>query len=305
MDLKAIIKENDALFYMAARLRQDWYKLRYSDKAMVEHIFKQHFGRRPDLENPQSFAEKIQWLKLYWYDELAVRCADKYLVREVVRDAIGEEYLNELYGVYDRLEDIHPETLPESFVLKGTHGSHFNIICRDKAALDWDREFQKLRRWSKVNYYWQNREWVYRDLKPRFVAERFLDDGSGSSLTDYKFYCFGGEPAFCQVIRNRGNGESIDMFDLDWQHLPFTGLRKIPVSRNQIPCPSCYQEMIGLARKLAAPFPFVRADFYCVEERPVFGELTFFPQSGLGEFTPMDYDKKIAQMLVLPTPKEN
>ena len=300
MSLKAIIKQHDGLLWAATRARQAYYKACFSDRAMVERIYRAHFGRNPDLENPKSFAEKIQWLKLNWYDPLACKCADKYLVRDYVRETVGEEYLNELYKVYDRVEDVRPDELPDRFVLKGTHGSHFNIICRDRSALDWDREMRKLRRWSGINYYWQNREWVYRDLTPRFIAEKYLDDGTGASLTDYKFYCFGGEPAFCQVIRNRDHGESIDLFDLAWNRLPFTGLREIPPSKTPVEAPPRYAEMAELARKLAAPFPFVRADFYSVGGQPVFGELTFFPQSGLGSFTPEKYDREVADRLILP-----
>lgn len=297
MQINEIVKRNDTLLYILTLLRQNYYRLFFDDTRMVRNLYKKRFGKYPNLENPCSFAEKIQCLKLYWYDELAVRCADKYLVREYVANTIGEEYLNTLIGVYDSVNTIDFKSLPVKFVVKGTHGSHFNIICRDKNRIDWNKEIVKLKRWSKINYYWQNREWVYRDLKPRFIVEEFLDDNTGSSLTDYKFYCFNGEPAFCQVIRNRGKNESIDFYDLEWKHLPFTGLRRIPFADSKIPKPEGYELMTDLAKKLATPFPFVRADFYNIFGKIVFGELTFFPQSGLGEFTPIEYDKKIANRL--------
>lgn len=297
MQIDKIVKRNDTLLYILTLLRQNYYRLFFDDIRMIRYIYKKRFGKYPDLKNPRSFAEKIQCLKLYWYDELAVRCADKYLVREYVAHTIGEEYLNTLIGIYDCIEAIDFQSLPDKFVVKGTHGSHFNIICVDKSIIDWNKEVEKLKRWSKINYYWQNREWVYRDLKPRFVVEDFLDDNSGSSLTDYKFYCFNGEPAFCQVIRNRGENESIDFYDLEWNHLPFTGLRRIPFADSKIPKPERYGLMINLARKLATPFPFVRADFYNIKGRIIFGELTFFPQSGLGEFLPIKYDRMISEKI--------
>lgn len=297
MQSNEIIKRNEWLLYILTLLRQTYYRLFFDDTRMVRYIYKKRFGKYPNLETPSSFAEKIQWLKLHWYDELAARCADKYLVREYVTHIIGEEYLNNLLGVYDSVETIDFQSLPEKFVVKGTHGSHFNIICGDKSKIAWNKELAKLKRWSKINYYWQNREWVYRDLKPRFIVEEYLDDNTGSSLTDYKFFCFNGEPKFCQVIQNRGQNESIDFYDLEWNHLPFTGLRRIPFADSKIPKPERYELMIELARKLAAPFPFVRADFYNIGGRIIFGELTFFPQSGLGEFTPIEYDKKISDML--------
>ena len=298
--IKEIVKRNDRLLFFLTRCRQSYYRFFFDDEHMIRQIYKKHFGRYPDLDNPKSFGEKIQWLKLNWYDDLAVQCADKYLVRDYIEKTIGGEYLNELLGVYEDIDKIDFNSLPNQFVIKGTHGSHFNIICRDKTKIDWEKEKAKLRRWSTINYYWQNREWVYKDLKPRFIVEKFLDDRSGSSLTDYKFYCFNGEPAFCQVIKNRGQNESIDFYDLEWKHLPFTGLRKMPVADSKIRKPEGYEKMVELARKLAAPFPFVRADFYNIEGRILFGELTFFPQSGLGVFSPIEYDGKIAEMLALP-----
>lgn len=298
--IEAMVKNTDWLFYTLTRIRQAYYRYFFDDEKMVKHIYKQRFGTYPNLAEPSSFAEKIQWLKLYWYDELAVQCADKYLVRSYVSETIGENYLNELLGVYEDINTIDFETLPEHFVLKGTHGSHFNIICSDKSSLDWNKEKAKLRRWSSINYYWQNREWVYRDLKPRFIVEKYLDDKSGSSLTDYKFYCFNGEPKFCQIIKNRGVNESIDFYDLEWKHLPFTGLRRINFSDLNISKPKGYELMIELAKKLASPFLFVRVDFYNIDGRIIFGELTFFPQSGLGEFSPIEYDRKIAEQLILP-----
>ena len=300
MSLDQIVKSNDRLLYVLTKIRQEYYRLFFNDEKMVKHIYKKRFGTYPDLKGPKSFAEKIQWLKLNWYDDLAVKCADKYLVREYIEKTIGPEYLNDLLGVYEDIEAIDFSSLPEKFVLKGTHGSHFNIICADKTKLDWEKEKAKLKRWSSINYYWQNREWVYRDLKPRFIVEKFLDDKSGTSLTDYKFYCFNGEPAFCQVIKNRGKNESIDFYDLKWEHLPFTGLRRIPFADSKIPKPEGYEKMVELARSLAGPFPFVRADFYNIQGRILFGELTFFPQSGLGVFTPEQYDKEIADRIILP-----
>ncbi len=298
--IEDFVKNHDQLLYILTRVRQHYYRVFFSDEKMVRYIYKKRFGREPNLQDPQTFAEKIQWLKLNWYDELAVKCADKFLVREYIESRIGAEYLNDLLGVYEDIEKIDISALPDQFVLKGTHGSHFNIICRDKTKLDWKLEKAKLKRWSTINYYWQNREWVYRDLKPAFIVEKFLDDKSGSSLTDYKFYCFNGDPAFCQVIKNRGKNESIDFYDLNWEHLPFTGLRRIPFADSKISKPEGYEKMVELARALAQSFPFVRADFYNIEGRILFGELTFFPQSGLGEFTPIEYDRQIANKMILP-----
>ena len=304
--LNDLVKKNDTLFYWSTKLRQLYYRYCFTDEGMIRHIFMKRSGVYPDLENPRTFMEKIQWLKLHWYDPLACRCADKYLVREYVEKTIGGEYLNEIYAVWDSAEDVDLNVLPDQFVLKGTHGSHFNIICKDKAALDWEKEKKKLIRWSSINYYWQNREWVYKDLKPRYIAERFLDDGSGSCLIDYKIHCFNGKPMYCQVICDRvvDRDESMDWFDTEWNLMPFTGLRKHPKRRPDMPKPENYETMIEIAGKLAAPFPYVRVDLYNIHGKIVFGELTFFPGSGLGTFTPGEYNEIIGAQLTLPEPKE-
>lgn len=298
--MKSIIKDFDSILFIATEVRQKYYQLFFSDEKMVRRLYRKCFGKEPDLDDPKSFAEKIQWLKLFWYDELACDCADKYLVREYVEKSVGKSCLNTIYGVYDSVSDIDFNELPDQFVLKGTHGSHFNIICKDKSKLNWKKEINRLKRWSKINYFWQNREWVYKDLKPRFICEKYLDDGTGSSLTDYKFYCFSGQPAFCQVIRNRGANETIDIYDLNWKKLPFSGLRSRPGSQKEAEKPKSYGEMIEISKRLSERFPFVRADFYDINGTAVFGELTFFPQSGLGKFEPEEYDRKIAELLVLP-----
>ena len=300
----SFIKNNDTLFYLATRARQQVYRYCYTDEGMIRHIFRIRNGFYPDLENPKTFSEKIQWLKLHWYDPLACTCADKYAVREHVKKSIGEEYLNELYGVWNSPDEVDLDVLPEQFVLKGTHGSHFNIICRDKKALNWEKEKNKLIRWSSINYYWQNREWVYRDLKPRYIAEKFLDDGTGTSLTDYKIHCFNGEPMYCQRIMNRDTNESMDWFDKDWNLMPFTGMMKNPPHHPSKHRPAHYDTMFEIARALAKPFPYVRVDLYDIHDRVLFGELTFFPGSGLGTFTPPEYNTIIGDMLVLPPPKE-
>lgn len=156
-------------------------------------------GSEVNFKNPKMFNGKLQWFKLNWYDPLATKCADKYEVRKFVADRIGEEYLNELYEVYESVDEIDIDKLPKPFVLKGTHGSGFNIICKDKYKMDWDTEFKKMRRWLKTNYYWGNCEWVYKNIKPRIVCEKYMSTDDGKLLKDYKFFCFDGEPEFVSV----------------------------------------------------------------------------------------------------------
>ncbi len=303
--IKNVLKKSELIVKTYDKLKEFYYKYCISDVNLIRKEFKEEVGREVNLEDPVRFNDKLQWLKLNWYDPLATKCADKYEVREIIEDKIGKEYLNELYEVYESVDEIDLNKLPNSFVLKGTHGSGFNIVCKDKNKMDWDIEFRKMRRWLRINYYWQNREWVYRDIKPRIVCEKFLiEDDKCSSLTDYKFFCFSGKPMYCQVIRGRNDNETIDFYDVEWNHMPFTGLRSLPNSDKSYTKPEKYEEMLELAKKLSGRFPFVRVDFYYVKGKIYFGELTFFPLSGFGKFEPEEWDVKIGNLLKLPKPNK-
>lgn len=295
------LKKNENIVRIYDKIKKFYYLHLISDEQVIKKRFKQRLGREVNLKSPATFADKQQWLKLNWYDPLATKCADKYEVREIIKEKIGEEYLNEIIAIYESVNEIDINKLPDKFVLKGTHGSGFNIICKDKSKMNWDEEFNKMRRWLRTNYYLQNREWVYKDQKPRIICEKFLaEDDEINNLTDYKFFCFSGRPFYCQVIRGRGENETIDFYDLDWNHMPFNGLRKFPMSTNKFDKPKEYEKMIELATNLAEGFPFVRVDFYYVKEEIIFGELTFFPLSGIGEFTPDEWNYKIGQLIDLP-----
>ncbi len=279
-------------------LKYYYYKSLINDEKVIRNTFKKRVGRELNLDNPEQFNDKLQWLKLNWRDPLATKCADKYEVRYFVKERIGEDYLNDLYEVYESVEEINISKLPKAFVLKGTHGSGFNIICKDKNKLDWDKEYKKMKRWLKKNYYWEKREWVYKDIKPRIICEKYMSEGEQTvALTDYKFFCFNGEAKYCQVIRGRGENETIDFYNEDWEHMDFTGLRPLPNSNSKYLKPEKYEQMINLASTLSKGFPFVRVDFYYVNNVIIFGELTFFPQSGMGSFYPLEWNKKVGDML--------
>src|SRR5699024_10176066 len=220
-------------------------------------------------------------------------------------EIIGTQYLNELYAVYDDVSDIDITKIPKSFVLKGTHGSGYNLICKNKYHHDWKKEKKKMKRWLTQNYYWSKREWVYKDIKPRIVCERYLSEAENSScgLTDYKFYCFNGVPHFCQIIRGRGGQDMIDFYNMEWEHMPFVGMRLLTNSNDQIKKPKAYNEMIDLSKMLSKGFSFVRVDCYYVDNRIYFGEMTFFPTSGMGKFNPPEWNRKLGQRLILPETK--
>lgn len=279
-----------------------FYRFFLSDEKAIKKQFKKRLNRLPELDEPKLFTDKLQWLKLNWYDHKAVNMADKYAVRKIVAEKIGEKYLNELYDVYESVDEIEFSNLPVSFVLKGTHGSGFNIICKNKYELDWKKEKKKMKKWLSENYFWKKREWIYKDIPPRIICEKLLiEKNSGeNNLADYKFYCFQGKPHYCQVIRGRGGQETIDFFNMEWEHLPFTGMRILPNSQKEIYKPKGFNTMVKLAEILAENFPFVRVDFYYVNESIIFGEMTFFPTSGMGKFEPANWDKRLGDLVVLP-----
>ena len=209
------LKNNEAIVRTYDKFKEFYYRHVISDEELIRKKFKKRLGREVDLENPIKFNDKLQWLKLNWHDPVATKCADKYEVREIIKEKIGEEYLNELIGVYESVDEINIDELPEKFVLKGTHGSGFNIICKDKNELNWDLEFKKMRRWLKNNYYLSNREWVYRDIKPRIICEKYLEEFETGELRDYKIFCFNGEPKVIEVDFDRFKNHKRNFYDLD------------------------------------------------------------------------------------------
>lgn len=270
---------------------------------MIEDIktqFSKSLGYELDLRQPRTFNEKIQWLKLNYRDELMTQCADKYRVRDYVRETIGEEYLIPLLGVHDFPDDIDFHELPDRFVLKTNHGSGQNIICRDKTVFNEVEAKQKFREWIKPesNHYFYSYEWCYKDIPPKIVIEKYIAEAQGDDVVDYKFMCFGGVAKMVFTCSERSEGElKVDFFDLSWNHLPFT--RHYPNAKHPPKKPERLQDMIVLAEKLSAPFPFVRVDFYEIRGKIFFGELTFYPGNGMEEFSPFEWDVRLGDLLML------
>ncbi|MCP4265134.1 MAG: hypothetical protein GY777_06095 [Candidatus Brocadiaceae bacterium] len=272
---------------------------KYSDLESVNRLYYSHANRYPDLKAPTLFSEKLQWLKLYYRDDIMEQCADKYEVRKYVEEKGYADTLNELLGIYDKVEDINIEKLPNRFVLKGAHGSAWNIICKDKSKVNWTAWHLIMKSWLKHNIFWNGREWIYKDAKPRMVCEKYLEDVCGN-LIDYKFFCFNGEPKFVQVNMGRGKKQQIQNFyNLQWKLLPF-GKDINPSFDVDIQEPQNFKYMIDIAKDLSSPFSFVRTDLYNINGKVVFGELTFFPASGMPDFIPSEYDSIVGKMLELP-----
>lgn len=267
----------------------------WDDEKAVKRYYKKRSGRLPDLVNPKRFSEKMQWYKLNRRNPLMSVCADKYDVRQYIAECGYEHILNECYGVFNKVEDIPINDLPNQFVLKASHASGWNLIVQDKAKINWKAEKKTMKLWLKQDIYWGGREWVYKDLKHRIVAEKYLEDESGG-LLDYKFYCFNGEPAFLQLEVGRYTANNTrNFYDMNWNLLPFG--KELPHNPNiDVPVPACFDEMKSIAKDLCKPFSYVRVDLYQVQGKVYFGELTFFPAGGAPDFVPAEYDEIVGQM---------
>lgn len=272
------------------------------DTVFIKLQYRWFMKKKLNLINPEALTEKIQWLKLYWRDPAWTICADKYKVRDYVRDRIGEGCLIPLLGVYERVEDIKLDILPDSFVLKVNHGTGQNIICKNKANVNWKNAFKKLNDYMQFNLYLYTREWGYKNIEPKIICEEYIAD-NGRSPDDYKIFCFNGEPRIIKVDSDRFNYHKINFFDLGWNVLPF-GLKDYPRSKENIEKPNNLSKMIEYSRILSKDFLFVRVDFYNIKNRIYFGELTFTPGNGMHAYDPEEYDVILGSYLKLPTLKE-
>lgn len=264
------------------------------------HIY---MNRKLDLVHPKRFTEKIQLYKLKYRIPAMLQCTDKYEVRKYIKDQKLENILIPLIGVYSKVEEIDFDSLPNCFVAKTTDGGGNNqvLLCKNKDSLNNKLFVNKLNLWLKAPKPKKpiGREWAYENGYPRrIVIEQLLREEGDKELIDYKFWCFNGEPRYCQVIGGRSEIETIDFFDMNWIHQPFRGLNR--ACRNAIITPKKpirFEEMKDIARKLSNAFPFVRVDLYEVSNKIYFGELTFYPASGYGGFTPDSYDYELGSYL--------
>lgn len=274
-----------------------------SDQIYIRIAYYLHTGRRLHLNPPITFCEKMQWLKLNDRNPLYARLVDKYEVKDYVSNIIGSKYIIKTLGVWDKVEEIDYNQLPQRFVLKTTHdGGGGGVILCDKDNLDVSFIQRKMRASQKHNIYKTLREYPYKNIRPRIMAEEFIQqtEGTKKGMTDYKFYCFNGEPKFCQVKTHDDREDCIDIFDLQWNLLPFTALNpKHKHARITPQKPPNFDEMVILAEKLCLFAVFVRVDFYNVQGRVLFGEITFYPASGMGSFCPSKFDKIYGKELVI------
>lgn len=274
-----------------------------SAEEFLRRKYRFSMGRELDLDHPTAYTEKLQWLKLYDHQPVYTTMVDKYAVKAYVTDTIGAEYVVPLLGVWERAEDIDFDSLPQRFVLKTTHDSGGIVVCKDKAALDIPAAKKKLRFFLNRDYYSCNREWPYKNVKPRIIAEAYMEDPRQGELRDYKFFTFGGEPKVLYIAQGRGRGEPTvaDFFDMEFNHLPFSidhDMAPVPPEK-----PVNFELMKELAAKLSQGTPQLRVDFYEVDGHVYFGEMTFFHCSGMAPFHPEEWDRIFGDWVTLP-PKQ-
>lgn len=282
------------------------YFKNFSDATTVKLLHFGAFGKRLDLKNPQTFDEKLQWLKAYDHNPLYTGMADKYLAKEYIAEHAGEEYVIKTLGVWDTFDQIDFDTLPDKFVLKTTHDSGGICICTDKNTFDIEKAREKLQKRLKENYYLRNREWVYKDIKPRIIAEEYMEDAETKELRDYKFFCFNGKAHCLALITNRHSvtGEfGLDYFDREYNHLNLTSLCH-PHAAVMPEKPRHFEEMVELADKLSVGFPHIRIDFYEANDKIYVGEFTFYPMAGYEQLDPPEWEKEWGDLIDLSLVKE-
>lgn len=277
------------------------------DKPYLQMVFFKHFHRFINWKAPQTFNEKLQWLKIYDRNPFYTKLVDKYAVREYIKDQIGEEYLIPIAGgPWKSADEIDFDALPDRFVLKCTHDSKSVIICRNKAEFDAEASKKSIASHLSRNMFWYGREWPYKNVPPRVIAEQYMEDSDGTGgLTDYKFHFFSGECKAILVIGNRfgANGVEKDFYSTEWEHLDLTRGKSMHSSAETVR-PDNLDEMLKLGKILARDYPFVRIDFYNINGKIYFGEITFYPASGFIPFHPDKWDRTFGDWIKIQTDRE-
>lgn len=275
------------------------------DYFWINRLYQKNMRERLNLRNPQTFNEKLQWLKLYDRNSLYTTLVDKYGVRDYIKEKIGEEYLIPLIGgPWKNVDEIPFDSLPNQFVLKTTHDSGGVVICKDKENFDINGAKNKLKKSLKNNFYYVGREWPYKNVQPQIIAEKYMSDSDRDELTDYKLMCFNGKHKCTFICEDRfsKDGLKVTFYDKDWNIMPFE--RHYPRNSVKKDKPITYDKMVELAETLSQGIPFVRVDFYEIQGKIYFGELTFYPGSGFEEFNPPEWDRILGDWLVLPEKKK-
>ncbi len=271
------------------------------DKAYLKLKYRASIGKKLNLKEPKTYNEKLQWLKLYDRNPQYTKLVDKYEVKSYVAERIGEEYIIPTLGVWDNVEDIDFDALPDQFVLKCTHDSGGLVICKDKSKLDIEAAKRKLSQSLKSDFYYVGREWPYKNVKPRILAEAYMEDAETAELRDYKFYCFDGKAKAVLIATDRQKEDEkakYDFYDMDFQHLDFR--RGCQNSKKALKKPESFETMLKIVGTLSKGFPHVRVDLYEVDGKDYFGEMTFYPGNGMVPFDPEEWDYTFGSWIKLP-----
>ncbi len=289
-----IYKPYKILLYLVSR-----NMIYMEDTAFLKLKYKNIIGEKLNLNNPQTFNEKLQWLKLNDRKDIYTTMVDKYEVKKYVSDVIGEKYIIPTLGIYNSFDEIDFEKLPNKFVVKCTHDSGSTIICKDKKKFDIKKAKKKINKALKYNYYYAGREWPYKNVKPRIIIEEYIEDEELKDLRDYKFFCFNGKVNLFKVDFNRFLEHRANYYDKNLKLLEFGEEVCPPDFEKKIEIPKDIMKMILLAEKLANGTKFVRIDFYYTNKKIYFGEMTFYPASGFGKFIPDSWDERLGEMINL------
>jgi TupA-like ATPgrasp len=266
------------------------------DKLYIKLVYFKLNREWINLGNLVGFDQKLMYSKVVNRDPHTTRCACKYEVREVVRSKVGQGILNELYGVYESVEDINFEDLPNQFVLKATHGSQMNIICKDKKNLAVQETKEQLKKWMRTNYYWVGREWQYKNIKPRIICEKYLEQDDGTDLMDYRFFCFNGEPKILAIDIDKYGSYRRNLYDMEFNLMDIK--LQYPTDKNyKLSKPERFDEMVEIARKLSSGFNHVRVDLYTCNKDIYFGELTFYHAGGGQKFEPLELNEELGNLI--------
>ena len=268
-----------------------------SDETYLKWYFFLYTGSWMDFNNPKTFSEKIQWLKIHNTNPVYTVMADKYAMKQFVEDKIGAGYTFPLLGVWDRFDEIDIASLPDKFVFKTNHDSGGVWIVKDKKNAEYSKIKKEIEVRFQKNYFFLGREHPYKNIPHKIIAEKFMEEAEGCDLKDYKVFCFNGEPTYIQVDFDRFTNHKRDFFDTKWNMMDFGVL--FPRAYNNIPVPEHLNEMIDIARKLSQGLPFLRVDLFNIKGKVYVGELTFHPGGGVEKITPEEWEYKLGDMIKL------
>ena len=279
-----------------------------SDKSFIKKFYKKRMGKKINLSNPKTFTEKQNWLKLYDRNPIYTVTADKYLVRDFVKEKIGEEYLVPLLGVWNNVDEIDFSALSDEFVLKCNHNSDVIIFkdgiftAKDKSILTETEARKKLKEQLKQDYYKSKREWSYKNISRRIICEKYMENHNGKDSIEYKVFCFNGKPKYVLVISDRFTRRAVtmDIYDMQWNHTNLMKSTCAALAGDVYEKPACFDELCDLSKKLSADIPFIRVDFNFWNGKLYFGEMTNYDSAGFDKYKPEEWDYILGQELILP-----